>query len=73
MGHFAYYGITGNSNALGRFRNAATWHLEALAVTSATARWPDVLGPTQSLSEALSAPASDRGPLGVPSRSEHVT
>jgi RNA-directed DNA polymerase len=23
-GHFAYYGITGNSNALGRFRNAAT-------------------------------------------------
>jgi group II intron reverse transcriptase/maturase len=24
-GHFAYYGITGNSNALGRFRTAATW------------------------------------------------
>jgi RNA-directed DNA polymerase len=25
MGHFAYYGITGNSNALGRFRSTATW------------------------------------------------
>jgi RNA-directed DNA polymerase len=25
LGHFAYYGITGNSNALGRFRTAATW------------------------------------------------
>lgn len=24
-GHFAYYGITGNANALGRFRTAATW------------------------------------------------
>ena len=24
-GHFAYYGITGNSVALGRFRTAATW------------------------------------------------
>jgi RNA-directed DNA polymerase len=24
-GHFAYYGITGNSMALGRFRTAATW------------------------------------------------
>ena len=24
-GHFAYYGITGNSMALGRFRSAATW------------------------------------------------
>ena len=24
-GHFAYYGITGNSMALGRFRIAATW------------------------------------------------
>jgi group II intron reverse transcriptase/maturase len=24
-GHFAYYGITGNSLALGRFRTAATW------------------------------------------------
>ena len=24
MGHFAYYGITGNSSALGRFRSAAT-------------------------------------------------
>jgi group II intron reverse transcriptase/maturase len=25
MGHFAYYGITGNSSALNRFRAAATW------------------------------------------------
>jgi RNA-directed DNA polymerase len=25
VGHFAYYGITGNSMALARFRNAATW------------------------------------------------
>jgi hypothetical protein len=25
MGHFAYYGITGNSMALVRFRRAATW------------------------------------------------
>ncbi len=25
VGHFAYYGITGNSMALTRFRNAATW------------------------------------------------
>jgi RNA-directed DNA polymerase len=25
VGHFAYYGITGNSMALVRFRNAATW------------------------------------------------
>jgi group II intron reverse transcriptase/maturase len=25
VGHFAYYGITGNSMALGRFRSAATW------------------------------------------------
>jgi hypothetical protein len=25
VGHFAYYGITGNSLALTRFRNAATW------------------------------------------------
>ena len=25
VGHFAYYGITGNSQALGRFRSAATW------------------------------------------------
>lgn len=24
-GHFAYYGITGNSQALGRYRTAATW------------------------------------------------
>jgi hypothetical protein len=26
MGHFAYYGITGNALALQRFRNAALWH-----------------------------------------------
>jgi RNA-directed DNA polymerase len=25
VGHYAYYGITGNSKALGRFRSAATW------------------------------------------------
>jgi RNA-directed DNA polymerase len=25
VGHYAYYGITGNSMALGRFRTAATW------------------------------------------------
>jgi hypothetical protein len=25
VGHFAYYGITGNSLALARFRKAATW------------------------------------------------
>lgn len=25
VGHFAYYGITGNSSALNRFRDAATW------------------------------------------------
>ena len=46
--------------------------LEALAVAP-SARWPDDLGPPQSLPEAPSASASDRGPLGVPSRSVHVT
>jgi group II intron reverse transcriptase/maturase len=25
LGHYAYYGITGNSQALGRYRTAATW------------------------------------------------
>ena len=46
--------------------------LEALAVAP-SAWWPDDLGPPQSLPEASPASASDRGPLGVPSRSDYVT
>ena len=37
---------------------------------AATARRPDDLGSTQSLPEAQPASASDRGPLGVPSRGD---
>ena len=46
--------------------------LEALAVASSTRR-PDVLGPAQSLPEASPASGCDRGPLGVPPRSESMT
>jgi hypothetical protein len=46
--------------------------LEALAVAPSAQR-PDDLGPTQSLPEASPASAGDRGPLGVPSRSDYVT
>jgi group II intron reverse transcriptase/maturase len=47
--------------------------LEALAVASSSAWQSDDLGPPQSLPEASPASARDRGPLGVPSRSEYVT
>src|SRR5262249_7396237 len=47
--------------------------LEALAVAPPSARPSDDLGPPQSHPEACPASACDRGPLGVPSRSAHVT
>src|SRR5262249_41991322 len=47
--------------------------LEALALAPSPAWESDDLGPPQSLPEASSASASDRGPLGVPSCSECVT
>ena len=50
-GHCAYYGITGNSQSLGRFRSAAHLALAALAVASRT--WPsDDMGSIRPLPEA---------------------
>ena len=68
-GHFAYYGITGNGEALRRFRDA---------VTRAWRKWlsrryagpPHFLGPLQPVAGALPASAGAGGPLGVPSGSE---
>ena len=36
VGHFAYYGITGNSVALSLFRRVATQYLEEMAIPGGT-------------------------------------
>ena len=70
-GHFAYYGITGNSVALSRFRRRPS-ALEAMACrdVAATVRWPGIVS-IGCWSVTRSRP--DRDPLGVPSRSEYLT
>ncbi len=68
-GHFAYYGITGNSSALGRFRSAATEIWRHWLSRRRRGR-RHALGSPASLAQASSASASDRDPLRVPSRSE---
>ena len=66
VGHFAYYGITGNVAGVAAIPHRGHLDLEALAVTPSAWR-PDDLGPSQPLAGALPAAARDCGPLGVPS------
>ena len=70
MGHFAYYGITGNSTALYRFRTAATWiwkhWLSRRRRRGRRMTWDRL----NRFLKRHSASASDRDPLGVPSRSD---
>ena len=72
-GHYAYYGITGNALALQPISERGHLDLEALAVASSSTWRSDDLGPSPSHPEADPASACDRGPLGMPSRSVHVT
>ena len=66
MGHFAYYGITGNSSGAGPIPERSQRNMEALAFSSQTGP-SDALGPILSLAGALPASAGDSDPLSVPS------
>jgi hypothetical protein len=72
VGHFAYYGITGNTLALVRFRDAATWIFKRrLSRRRRRANWISRDRLNHLLKRYPLPPA--RAPLGVPSRSARVT
>ena len=66
-GHFAYFGITGNSFALSRFRGAVVGIWKKWLARRRRRGFPIVQVVFESVAAALSAAASAGRPLGVPS------